>query len=162
VQGQGAQAAADWAHLKSPETYLGRQQADSFAVPGPLSPGRKLRTPPPRPAVNTWGLAGDWSVGPEAITLEAPGGRIVHRFHARDVNLVMGPGADGKPLPFRIRLDGKAPGVAHGADVDEQGRGVLVEHRLYQLVRQPGAIGDRQFEIEFDAPGAQAFAFTFG
>lgn len=163
VRGEGTQADPDWTNLRTPETYLGHDRARDFATPGLLTPGR-LRTyqVPDRLRLNTWALGGAWTVRGEAATAEKANGRIVHRFHARDVHLVMGPAARGAAIPFRILVDGKPPGPAHGADVDAEGRGVLAEHRLYQLVRQQGPIDDRHFEIEFLAPGAEVFAFTFG
>ena len=112
--------------------------------------------------LNQWGLAGDWTVEGERAILNAPEGRIAYRFHARDLHLVLGPGADGKPVRFRVLIDGKAPGADHGADADAEGNGAVTEQRLYQLVRQANPSADRQFEIEFLDPGAQAFAFTFG
>jgi hypothetical protein len=117
---------------------------------------------PSRLDLNDWGVAGTWQVGGERATLAAPGGRIVYRFHARDLHLVLGPGAHGKPVRFRVTLDGAAPGAAHGADVDAQGYGTVSGQRLYQLVRQPGVIADRTFSIEFLDPGVDAYAFTFG
>lgn len=117
---------------------------------------------PAHPDLNDWGLAGTWQVGAERATLAAPAGRIVYRFHARDLHLVLGPGANGKPVRFRVTLDGAAPGAAHGADVDAQGYGTVTGQRLYQLVRQPGTIADRTFSIEFLDPGVDAYAFTFG
>jgi len=101
-------------------------------------------------------------VGKEAARLHNANGRIVYRFHARDLNLVMGPAARGTPVRFRVLIDGRPPGAAHGTDVDEQGNGTVTEQRLYQLIRQPGHIADRQFEIEFLDAGVEAFAFTFG
>ncbi|WP_049871210.1 thioredoxin family protein [Ramlibacter tataouinensis] len=163
VTGTGSQAPADWAHLRTPETYVGRDRAANFASAGGMVLGRTARyAAPDRLRPDTWALAGDWTVGREAALLDGAHGRIVHSFHARDVHLVMGPAAPGKPVPFRVRLDGQPPGPAHGADIDAQGRGVLAEHRLYQLVRQPGPIHDRVFEVEFEKPGIEAYAFTFG
>jgi hypothetical protein len=112
--------------------------------------------------LNHWALSGDWTVGNEAAALNEPSGRIAHRFHARDLHLVMGPAARGASVPFRVRIDGRPPGAAHGGDVDDQGNGTVAEQRLYQLIRQAVPIGDRQFEIEFLDAGVEAFAFTFG
>jgi hypothetical protein len=112
--------------------------------------------------LNEWALAGDWTVEKGSAVLNEPGGRIAYRLHARDLHLVMGPRSRGETVRFRVLIDGQAPGAAHGFDVDEQGTGTVVEQRLYQLVRQPGPIVDRLFEIEFLDPGAEAFAFTFG
>jgi hypothetical protein len=113
-------------------------------------------------ALNQWALAGDWTIERRACVLDRPGGRIAFRFHARDVNLVMGPPARGTSVPFRVSVDGEPPGDAHGLDVDERGDGTLSEQRLYQLVREPGSITDRTFEIAFLAPSAEAYCFTFG
>ena len=112
--------------------------------------------------LNDWGLAGDWRVRAQYASLQRPAGRIVFRFHARDLHLVLGPAADGKPVHFVIRIDGAAPGEAHGSDVAPDGSGVVTAERLYQLVRQTGPVADRTFEIEFLDPGVQAYSFTFG
>jgi thiol-disulfide isomerase/thioredoxin len=163
VTPQGAQAAADWATLRSPETYAGYQKAERFGSPGDMAPDRKRVYELPRQlAGNGWATAGEWTFAAEAARNEAAGARIAYRFHARDVNLVMGAATRDKPVPFRVRIDGQPPGAAHGSDTDAGGRGVMAEKRLYQLVRQPGAIGDRQVEIEFVQPGAEVYAFTFG
>ncbi len=163
VDARGPEVAADWASLKSPENYLGYERTENFASAG----GAVLDQPysfavPPNMWANHWGLAGDWTRGRGAVMLNKPGGRIAYRFHARDLHLVMGPAAGGKPVRFRVLIDGQAPGAAHGTDVDEQGNGILAEQRLYQLIRQSKPITDRLFEIEFLDPGAEAFAFTFG
>jgi thiol-disulfide isomerase/thioredoxin len=163
VEASGIHAEADWSNLRTPETYVGHDRAENFASPGGMTPGRqRAYAAPDRLQLNTWALAGDWTVQREAATLERPNGRIVYRFHARDLHLVMGPAVRGKLVPFRVLIDGQPPGPAHGVDVDAQGRGVIGEHRLYQLIRQPGPIVDRQFEIEFLEPGVQAYSFTFG
>ncbi|KUY59100.1 cytochrome c biogenesis protein DipZ [Burkholderia sp. RF2-non_BP3] len=160
---KGALAAADSADVRSPETYVGYARADDFTSPGGLVRDTAHRyDAPAHPDLNDWGLAGTWQVGAERASLAAPSGRIVYRFHARDLHLVLGPGANGKPVRFRVTLDGAAPGAAHGADVDAQGYGSVTGQRLYQLVRQPGAIADRTFAIEFLDPGVDAYAFTFG
>lgn len=160
---KGALAAADSADVRSPETYVGYARAESFASPGGAVRDAAHRyDAPARPDLNGWGLAGTWKVGAERAALAAPDGRIVYRFHARDLHLVLGPGANGRPVRFRVTLDGTAPGAAHGADVDAQGYGTVTGQRLYQLVRQPGAIADRTFAIEFLDPGVDAYAFTFG
>ena len=112
--------------------------------------------------LNDWALAGEWTIKNEAVVLNKPNGTIAYRFHARDLHLVMGPAAPGKPVRFRVMIDGQAPGAAHGSDIDEQGNGIATEQRLYQLIRQPKPINDRQFEIEFLDPGMEAFSFTFG
>jgi len=117
---------------------------------------------PPSPALNHWGLGGDWLSQPDQITLNQGGGRIVYRFHARDLHLVLGPSRDGKPVRFRVTLDGAAPGNNHGADTAADGTGTVSGQRLYQLVRQTGTVADHTFSIEFLDPGVQAYAFTFG
>ncbi|NUS71251.1 MAG: cytochrome c biogenesis protein DipZ, partial [Ensifer adhaerens] len=81
---------------------------------------------------------------------------------ARDLHLVLGTGAGGKPVPFQITIDGVAPGADHGADIDAAGKGTVTGTRLYQLVRQSGEARERTFEIRFLAAGAEAFVFTFG
>ncbi|MBM2655006.1 cytochrome c biogenesis protein DipZ [Burkholderia diffusa] len=163
VPAKGALAAADSADVRSPETYVGYARADDFTSPGGVVRDAAHRyDAPAHPDLNDWGLAGTWQVGAERASLAAPSGRIVYRFHARDLHLVLGPGANGKPVRFRVTLDGAAPGAAHGTDVDAQGYGTVTGQRLYQLVRQPGAIADRTFAIEFLDPGVDAYAFTFG
>jgi thiol-disulfide isomerase/thioredoxin len=163
VDAQGTEAAAAWGDLRSPENYLGDARTENFASPG----GAVLDQPrvyaaPARFSLNQWALAGEWTVGREATLLNEANGRIAYRFHARDVHLVMGPAARGMSVRFRVLIDGQAPGAAHGSDVDEQGNGTVTDQRLYQLIRQPKPIADRQFEIEFLDAGVQAFAFTFG
>jgi hypothetical protein len=155
--------AADWATLKSPESYLGYEQAESFSSPGDAIRDRAhLYTAPARLTLNQWALVGDWTIGAEYAALNRAGGRIAYRFHARDVNLIMGPAVRGTPVKFRVRIDGAPPGSAHGVDVDEKGDGTLREPRMYQLIREPGPPADRSFEIEFNDSGVQAFDFTFG
>ncbi|QRR17730.1 redoxin domain-containing protein [Burkholderia sp. MS389] len=160
---KGALAAADSADVRSPETYVGYARAESFASPGGVVRDAAHRYDAPAgPDLNGWGLAGTWNVGAERASLAAPDGRIVYRFHARDLHLVLGPGTSGRPVRFRVTLDGAAPGAAHGTDVDAQGYGTVTGQRLYQLVRQTGTIADRTFAIEFLDPGVDAYAFTFG
>jgi thiol-disulfide isomerase/thioredoxin len=162
VTAMGAEAAADTRDTQSPETYIGYDRGENFVssagtaqgVPHDYAVGTLRR--------NEWGLSGDWTRGGEHADLDAKDGSIVYRFHARDVHLVLGPPPDGKAVPFRITIDGAPPGDSHGADTDADGRGVVTEHRLYQLVRQTGAITDHTFEIRFLDPGVQAYAFTFG
>ena len=163
VDARGAEVAADWSNLKSPENYVGYGRTENFASRG----GAVLDKPhvyaaPERLKLNAWALLGDWTVQKQATVLNKPNGRIVYRFHARDLHLVMGPAARGASVRFRVLIDGKPPGAAHGIDVDDQGNGRVTEQRLYQLIRQPKPIADRQFEIEFLDSGAEAFAFTFG
>jgi thiol-disulfide isomerase/thioredoxin len=148
VEGVGVEAAADWDQLGTPETYLGGARGERLASPDRLP-------------LNHWAFTGEWTVGPESLALDQPGGSIVHRFHARDAHLVLSPGAQ-HPIPFRVLLDGEAPGPSHGVDVDEDGNGVLRDGRMYQLVRQRDAVRDRTLQITFLEPGAEAYAFTFG
>jgi thiol-disulfide isomerase/thioredoxin len=159
----GFEAQADWTHLESPETYLGYEQAQNFASLGraELDEPRTYVVPDPL-RLNHWALSGDWTIERRASVLNEPEGRIAFRFHARDVHLVMGPPARGTTVPFRVLVDGEPPGGDHGLDVDEQGHGSLSQQRLHQLIRQGGSITDRTFEIAFLAPGAEAYAFTFG
>lgn len=163
VSGQGTQKEADWANLRSPETYLGYDKAERFASPGSLvqaTPGA-YRHPATLPS-NFWSLSGNWTIAPEFAALNAAGGTIRYRFHARDLHLVLVPDADKQPVRFRVRIDGMAPGADHGSDVDEQGFGLVKDGKLYQLARQGGAVMDRTLEIEFLDPGVRAYAFTFG
>lgn len=163
VEASGAQAAADARNTLSQETYVGYERAENFAAPGGLLRDKPHRyADSPSLALNQWALSGDWTVEREHAVANQPGGRIAYRFHARDLHLVMGSAADGKPVRFRVRVDGKPPLSGHGIDVDEQGNGTVQGQRLYQLIRQASPITDRLFEIEFLDPGAQAFAFTFG
>jgi thiol-disulfide isomerase/thioredoxin len=164
VAADGFEAQADWGNLGSPETYLGYEQAQNFASPGGISPGEaRSYAAPTRLTLNHWALAGDWTVERGAGVLNQPDGRISFRFHARDVHLVMGPPERGTSVPFRVLLDGDAPGDGHGLDVDEHGHGAVAQQRLYQLIRQQGPIiSDRTFEISFLAPGVEAYVFTFG
>jgi len=163
VEGAGSLADGDWDDLRSPETYVGAARAENFAGPGGLTVGRKkVYATPEQLRLNQWALAGDWKVEREAATLERANGRIVFRFHARDLHLVLGPVKNNKPVRFKVKLDGVAPGTDGGTDVAPDGTGTVQEHRLYQLIRQKGTVEDRTFEIEFLDPGVQAFAFTFG
>jgi thiol-disulfide isomerase/thioredoxin len=163
VDARGAEVAADWDSLKSPENYVGYERTENFASPGgAVLDKRRVYTAPAQLKLNHWALSGDWTVQKPAIALNKANGRIAYRFHARDLHLVMGPAAQGSSVRFRVLLDGQPPGAAHGIDVDAQGNGTLTEQRLYQLIRQQKPIGDRQFEIEFLDPGVEAFAFTFG
>jgi thiol-disulfide isomerase/thioredoxin len=163
VDGAGAEAAADWASLRSPENYLGYDRTEGFASPGGavLDKGHAYAAPA-RLRLNQWALTGDWTIKKGAAALNKASGRIAYRFQARDLHLVMGPAMRGTPVRFRVLIDGQQPGSAHGLDVDEQGIGTVTGQRLYQLIRQPRPIADRLFEIEFLDPGVEAFAFTFG
>ena len=163
VAPRGPEVAADWSDVRSEETYVGYGKAAGFASPGGITrDALHVYTIPEGLSLNQWAFLGDWSVGPEIAALGKPRGRIAYRFHARDLNLVMGAAAGGAPVRFRVLLDGHPPGRAHGSDADDQGSGTAKEPRLYQLIRQPKPIGDRLFEIEFLDPGAETFVFTFG
>jgi thiol-disulfide isomerase/thioredoxin len=148
VHGTGVEAEADWDNVRSPETYLGDARGERRASP------ERLR-------LNQWGLAGDWTTKTESVRLERDRGSIAYRFRARDAHLVLAR-STGEPIPFRVRLDGDAPGRSHGVDVDEHGNGTLGDSRLYQLVRQRDAVQERTLEITFSEPGAEAYVFTFG
>jgi thiol-disulfide isomerase/thioredoxin len=163
VEGAGIEAAADWGSLKSPENYVGYERTDGFSSPGGAVPNEsQVYSAPDDLGLNQWGLSGEWTVGREATRVNEPDGSLVYRFHARDLNLVMGPAARAESVPFRVLLDGQPPGAAHGGDIDEHGNGAAADHRLYQLIRQPGPIADRTFEIAFPDAGAEAYCFTFG
>jgi thiol-disulfide isomerase/thioredoxin len=163
VDARGVEAAADWGSLKSPENYVGYERTENFASPGgAVLDKRRVYAAPAQLRLNQWALSGDWTVGKQATLLNKANGRIAYRFHARDVHLVMGPAVQGTSVRFRVLIDGKPPGAAHGIDVDDQGNGTVSEQRLYQLIRQAKPIADRQFEVEFLDSGVEAFAFTFG
>jgi thiol-disulfide isomerase/thioredoxin len=163
VVGTGPEAPADWEHLESPESYLGFQQAQSFASPGGIAAERsRVYQVPDRLALNEWALSGEWTIGPESAVSRGPNARIAFRFHARDVHLVMGPADPGSAIGFRVFVDGRPATDAHGSDVGADGTGKVDFPRMYQLVRQRGSIESRLFEIEFEAPGGEAFCFTFG
>jgi len=163
VDARDAEAPADWAALRSPENYTGYERTENFVSPAGAVPGKRhAYDAPAELRLNHWALSGDWTVEEQAVTLNQAGGRIAYRFHARDLHLVMGPTAEGAQVRFRVLIDGQPPGAAHGVDVDDQGRGTVAEQRLHQLIRQPGPITDRTFEIAFLDPDVQAYAFTFG
>ena len=163
VDAQGAEVAADWGSLRSPENYVGYERTENFGSPGGAAfDKRRVYAAPARLRLNHWALSGEWTVEKQATVLNTANGRIAYRFHARDLHLVMGPAARGTFVRFRVLIDGQPPGAAHGIDVDDQGKGTVTEQRLYQLIRQPKPIADRRFEIEFLDPGVEAFAFTFG
>ncbi len=158
----GIEMAADKANDVTPETYVNYSRGERFSSPEETHDAPHLFTTPATLEANHWGLAGTWTIGEEHSTLGAADGKIVYRFHARDLHLVLGPDADGKPVRFRVTLDDKAPGADHGVDTDADGMGTVTGQRLYQLIRQNGKVEDRTFAIEFLDPGVQAFAFTFG
>ena len=163
VEGRGIEAAPDWKSLKTPETYVGYERAENFASPGGASAERaRVYTFPRELRLNQWAIAGDWTIRQGSIRLNQGPGRIAFRFQGRDLHLVMGPPTGESAVRFRVSLDGQPPAGAHGGDVDAQGVGVATEQRLYQLIRQPGPIIDRVFQIEFLHPGMEAYSFTFG
>lgn len=163
VNPAGVEAPADWATLKSPETYLGYKRSESFAsTGGAVLDKHHVYGAPANLELNDWALAGDWTVGMDSAVLNGANGRLLYRFHARDVNLIMSPPAGGGSVRFRVLIDGRAPGASHGSDVDEQGHGTVTEPRMYQLIRQSEPIADREFEIQFLEPAVAAFDFTFG
>jgi hypothetical protein len=159
----GVEATADWPNLGSAETYLGHERAVGFVSPGGAVPDRRhAYSAPSALRRNQWALSGDWQIDAVPARLDEPGGSISYQFHARDLHLVMGPPVGRSPVRFRVRLDGKAPGPAHGVDIDEHGNGTADYERMYQLIRQPPPVGDKRLEIEFLDAGVEAFVFTFG
>lgn len=163
VDPRGLEVAADWNDLRSPENFLGYERTENFASPrGAVENERHLYEIPARLGLNDWALSGEWIVEKESVALSQAGGKIAYRFHARDLNLIMGPRNRGAAVPFRVLIDGQPPGDGHGGDVDASGYGSVSEQRTYQLIRQAKPIVDRQFEIEFLKPGVEAFDFTFG
>jgi len=163
VNPQGAEVGADWNDLRSGENYVGYERTENFASSGGARPDKSHDYDlAARLKLNQWALSGAWTMGREVIVLNKANGRIVYVFHGRDLHLVMGSAVPGKSVRFRILIDGQPPNLAHGVDVDDQGNGTVTEPRMYQLIRQPGPIVDRQFEIEFLDSGVEAFSFTFG
>jgi hypothetical protein len=163
VEPRGLEVAADWASLRSPETYLGYGQSSGFASEDAQRYNRPhVYAGPGRLPLNSWDLTGDWTVARHASIANERGARVSFAFHARDVNLVMTPGAGGESLPIRVTLDGQPLGRAHGTDVDTDGRGVVDSPGTFQLVRQADAITDRIVEIEFLEAGPEIYCFTFG
>ena len=163
VSAEGIEAPPDWDDARSPETYIGYAQAQNFASPERLAKdSASAYTVPSKLALNHWGLAGSWNVNAESAVLQSTPGKIAFRFHSRDLHLVLAPSKNGKPVRFKVTLDGAAPGENCGVDTAPDGAGEIREPRLYQLIRQKGSILDRTFEIEFLDPGAQALDFTFG
>jgi len=163
INAGGAEAAAAMRSVRSPETYVGFRRVERLASPEPVRPynAQRYSTPNSLP-LNAWGLVGTWAVGPEAAVLGSAPGHVVFRFHSRDLHLVLGPAADGRPIRFRVRVDGEPPMADHGSDVAGDGSGTITTQRLYQLVRQRDAVTDRTFDIEFLDPGVSVYAFTFG
>ncbi|HTC99948.1 MAG TPA: cytochrome c biogenesis protein DipZ [Bradyrhizobium sp.] len=162
VNASGAEAAADKADVNSPETYIGYDRSEHFVSPGDVVQDESHVYAAGEPQLNEWSLTGKWTIGEERAQLDEKDGSIVYRFHARDLHLVLGPSTPGNNVRYRITIDGKPPGDAHGMDTDADGNGVVTTQRLYQLVRSPGAVADHTFEIRFLDPGVQAYAFTFG
>jgi thiol-disulfide isomerase/thioredoxin len=163
VDPRGAEAAADLDSLKSPENYVGYARTVNFSSPGvPAFDKPHVYAAAPRLRLNHWALSGDWTIGKEGTVLNKASGGILYRFHARDLHLVMGPVTAGTAVRFRVLIDGQPPGSAHGIDVDDRGIGTVTEPRMYQLIRQPEPVIDRQFEVEFLDSGLEAFSFTFG
>jgi thiol-disulfide isomerase/thioredoxin len=163
VDGPGIEAPADWDHLRSGEAYIGYRRAEGFASPGGVTRDRPRQYALPGDLrLNDWALTGDWTVGGQPAVLNAPGGGIADRFHARDLHLVLAPPPDGRPVRFSVRIDGQPPGEDHGVDIDERGEGTVTEPRLYQLIRQRGRVADHTFEITFLDAGVRAYVFTFG
>ena len=159
----GVQAAGDEQHVRSPETYVGYARAERFASSGGLMPERSQNYQAPAALkLNQWALSGDWTVSAEKAVLGRASGKITYQFYARDLHLVLGPGRSGKAVRFRVQIDGADPGESHGADTDANGRGTIQGKRLYQLIRQSGAVGEHRFSIEFLDPGVEAYSFTFG
>ena len=163
VEPRGLEVAADWRTLQSPETYLGYGQSTGFASDDGAAFDRpQVYAASARLPLNYWDLTGKWTVARHAAVLNEPGGRVAFQFHARDLNLVMGPASKGASIPFRVFLDGKVAEGALGNDVESDGRGIVNAQRTYQLIRQTGPIGERRFEIEFLDAGVEAYCFTFG
>jgi cytochrome c biogenesis protein CcdA/thiol-disulfide isomerase/thioredoxin len=162
VNASGAEAASDASDVRSPETYVGYDRGNHFVSPGGVVSDKSHAYTAGEPQLNEWSLTGNWTVEAERAQLDEKDGSIVYRFHARDLHLVLGPSTEGSQIRFRVTIDGKTPGNAHGMDVDAEGNGVVTTQRLYQLVRATGAVADHTFEIRFLDPGVQAYAFTFG
>jgi thiol-disulfide isomerase/thioredoxin len=163
VDPHGLEVAADWRSLQSPETYLGYRQSTGFAQDDIARFDEPdLYTAPERLPLNSWGLSGHWTVAEHAAAANEPGGRVAFQFHARDLNLVMGPPTRGTSIPFRVSLDGQPADGAYGVDVNSDGSGIAADQRTYQLIRQPAPIASRRFEIEFGEAGVEVYCFTFG
>jgi thiol-disulfide isomerase/thioredoxin len=163
VVGRGGEAPADRETLRSPETYVGYGRGERFASPGGAARDeRRVYAAPARLGPDAWALVGAWTIREPGAALDEPRGRIAYRFHARDLHLILAPPAPGRSVRFRVTIDGRPPGAAHGLDVDDQGNGTVTDPRMYQLIRQPTPIADRLFEIEFLDAGVEAFGFTFG
>ncbi|MBO9558942.1 MAG: redoxin domain-containing protein [Caulobacter sp.] len=163
VAGVGPQAEADWRDLGSGESYIGYGQAADFVYPGGLRRDVEQTYRPPRDLpLNRWSLSGGWIVGEEFATSAMSAAAVAHRFHARDLHMVLAPAMPGRPVRIRVRLDGQAPGRDHGWDIDADGAGLVDRPRMYQLVRQAGPVADRTFELQALDPGLRTYVFTFG
>jgi thiol-disulfide isomerase/thioredoxin len=162
-QAEGFEVAADWDNLGTPENYVGYERTQGFASPeGMAIDKRALYALPAKLQLNQWALEGTWTAGQELIASHNAGSKVVYRFHARDLHLIMGPAVTGKAVKFRVLIDGNPPGSAHGLDIDSNGNGIVTGQRMYQLIRQQAPIADREFQIEFLDPGVELFDFTFG
>ena len=163
LQPGGFEAAADWENLGSSENFLGYDRIEGFTSPERVVVGKQIDyTVPEKLKLNKWGLSGKWIMGKESVSLSNENGKIIYRFHARDLHLIMGTTTQGTSVKFRVLIDGRPPGIAHGLDIDSDGNGTVTEQRMYQLVRQQGPVIDREFQIEFLDPGVEVFDFTFG
>lgn len=163
LQPNGFEAAADWQNLKSPENYVGYSRTQGFASPAEVVTDKQvLYSSPKQLNLNQWGLSGEWIMGKDRLVLGKGQGKIIYRFHARDLHLIMGPAMRGASIKFHILIDGKPPGSAHGLNVDSSGNGTVTEQRMYQLIRQQGPVIDREFQIEFSDPKVEVYDFTFG
>jgi thiol-disulfide isomerase/thioredoxin len=163
LQPNGFETAADWKNLRSPENYLGHDRTEGFASPEKLFVDKRLvYSTPKQLKLNQWAVSGEWMIGNDRIMLSRGHGKITYRFHARDLNLIMGPTTEGATIKFRVLIDGASPGASHGLDIDSEGNGTLSDQRMYQLIRQEGTVIDREFQIEFLDPAAEAYNFTFG
>jgi thiol-disulfide isomerase/thioredoxin len=159
----GAEIPADVANLRSPESYVGYEMAERFASKGGAVRNRQHEYVAPRHlSLNEWALSGSWTIQRQAAVLGDSNGKVVYRFRARDLNLIMAPAVPGTPVRFRVFIDNHSPGTASGADIDEQGYGTVGGARMYQLIRQPGKIADREVVIEFLSSGVSVYDFTFG
>jgi thiol-disulfide isomerase/thioredoxin len=163
LQPSGFEVAADWKNLKSPENYVGYTRTQGFASPEQVVADKQsLYSPPKQLNLNQWALSGEWIMEKDRLVLSKGQGKIIYRFHARDLNLILGPAMRGASVKFHILIDGKAPGSAHGLDIDSSGNGTVTEQRMYQLIRQQGPVIDREFQIDFSDPKAEVYDFTFG
>jgi thiol-disulfide isomerase/thioredoxin len=163
LQPEGYEAAPDWENLRSAETYMGYSRSRGFVSPGEVITDKQANfSVPARLNLNRWGLSGRWIIGKEHARAMSANGKIIYRFHARDLHLVMGPDVPGHFIKFRVLIDGNPPGPAHGLDIDSNGYGTVTDQRMYQLIRQPAPVMERQFQIEFFEAGVEAYNFTFG